>query len=60
MDVLLRGRLLARYAGDQQTAALPEPDAEREMITRAIETLLRDRLIDAPHLGELEFKVQRS
>lgn len=58
VEAFLRGRLLARYAGDDALASLPHAEREQAMVALAQTNLLKDRLVDAPHLGDLRFEVR--
>jgi hypothetical protein len=58
VDVILRGRLLARYFGDDAIADLPHHKRGPAMIALAKQNLLSERLVDEPHLDDLNFEVR--
>jgi hypothetical protein len=58
VDVILRGRLLARYAGDNAIASLPICERDAAMVALAKQNLLSERLVDEPHLDDLNFEVR--
>lgn len=58
VDVTLRGRLLARYTGCDAVAALFGRDRDAAMVALAKHNLLKDRLVDVPHLDDLNFEVR--
>lgn len=58
VDVILRGRLLARYTGDDAIADLLPHERGRAMIALAKKRLIRERLVDEPHLDGLNFEVR--
>lgn len=57
VGVWLRGRLLARYDADEAIARLPATQVNPAMVALAKRNLLRDRLVDEPHLDILTFEV---
>lgn len=58
VEVILRGRLLARYTEDDGIAGLSSPERDAAMIALAKQNLLRDGLVDEPHLDDLIFEVR--